>query len=536
MSMRPFVSLALLFILAWGLVTDKVAFAEEPVDRLPVVRQTLLSAGTPWETAGYEIESGVEGPVLLLTGGMHGNEPAGYRAAEQIRHWPIRRGRLIVVPQVNKLGVAANQRWLPTFREDKRLRDPNRNFPQEEEPDEAETVPCQALWQLAHRVKPTWVIDLHEGFDFHIANQKSVGSSLIYLKSSLTEPIALRVQEAVNATIEEEQRKFVLLDRNGPVKGSFVRAATERLGCQGFIFETTFKDQPLSLRVRQHRVMVSTLLQMLGMIDSDCTDRLAPAQRDDVSHVALYDGTGTGGTGVATLTKLFDEDTRFVVHHVGPRDLQTAPLDQFSLVVFPGGSGSRQANAIGAAARTRVRTYVENGGGYLGICAGAYLCSAHYDWSLDLIDTKVFTGAVDIPGVGRKQMWHRGPSATVKLELTDEERKILGDWPGEVEVRYHNGPIVSAAGNPELPTFRPLAYFRSEVSAWEPQQGTMLGTPAIVASAFGEGRVISISPHPESSGELSSIVNQAAAWLCSKGETSLIEKPKKSLPVESKSE
>ena len=525
--MRSFMRLALFSILALGIVTDKSAFSEA------ATTSHLLSAGTTWETPYYIVDSGIEGPVLLLTGGVHGNEPAGYRAAEQIRHWPIRRGRLIVVPQVNRLGLAANQRWLPTFRNDKALRDPNRNFPQAGEPDEADTVPCQALWQLAHELKPDWVIDLHEGFDFHIANKKSVGSSLIYLKSAETEAVAERMLEEVNATIEQEQRRFELLNRSGPVKGSFVRAATERLGAHGFILETTFKDQPLSLRVRQHRIMMSTLLLRLEMIDSDCTDRLTPVNQSEVSQVALYDGAGTGSNGVTTLTKIFDEDPKFNVYHVGPWDLQSIPLDQFSLVVFPGGSGSRQANAIGPAARAKVQSFVKQGGGYLGVCAGAYLCSAHYDWSLELIDTKVFTGAREIPGVGRKQMWHRGPSANVKLELTEEGRKILGDWSGEVEVRYHNGPIVSAAGNPKLPTFLPLAHFRSEVSAWEPQKGTMVGTPAIVASSFGAGRVIAISPHPESSGELSSIINGAAAWLCTPDEKQPQERPTSPSPVKS---
>ena len=96
------------------------------------------------------------------------------------------------------------------------------------------------------------------------------------------------------------------------------------------------------------------------------------------------------------------------------------------------------------------------------------------------------------------------------MELTDAGRKILGDWPGLVSVRYHNGPIVSPAGRSELPTFLPLAYFRTEVAAWEPQKGTMVNTPAIVAGSFGKGRVISISPHPELTQKISSIVNRAA--------------------------
>ena len=61
----------------------------------------LIAEKTEWENPYYLVDSPVDGPTLLITAGLHGNEPAGSRAAEQIRHWPIRRGRLVVVPHVN---------------------------------------------------------------------------------------------------------------------------------------------------------------------------------------------------------------------------------------------------------------------------------------------------------------------------------------------------------------------------------------------------------------------------------------------------
>ena len=65
----------------------------------------LLAKGTKWETPVFQRDSGVAGATVFITGGVHGNEPAGARAAEQIRHWPIKKGRRIVVPRVNNLGL-----------------------------------------------------------------------------------------------------------------------------------------------------------------------------------------------------------------------------------------------------------------------------------------------------------------------------------------------------------------------------------------------------------------------------------------------
>jgi hypothetical protein len=50
----------------------------------------------------------------------------------------------------------------------------------------------------------------------------------------------------------------------------------------------------------------------------------------------------------------------------------------------------------------------------------------------------------------------------------------------------------------DLPPPIPLAHFSTEVSNYAPQRGTMIGTPAIFAAKFGAGRVVAISPHPES--------------------------------------
>ena len=86
-------------------------------------------------------------------------------------------------------------------------------------------------------------------------------------------------------------------------------------------------------------------------------------------------------------------------------------------------------------------------------------------------------------------------------------------------MRYHNGPFISAAGIKELPDFRVLAWFRSEVSRYKSQEGTMVDTPAIICSNFGKGRVLSISPHPESSRNhenLHTLVARGIQWASGK--------------------
>ena len=86
-----------------------------------------LAEGTKWETPYYVVKGPKPGPTVFLTGGLHGNEPAGALAAEQIRHWAILMGRLVVLPRANQPGLKAETRHLPDL--PREHADLNRNFP-----------------------------------------------------------------------------------------------------------------------------------------------------------------------------------------------------------------------------------------------------------------------------------------------------------------------------------------------------------------------------------------------------------------------
>ncbi len=80
-----------------------------------VSRVTALSAylpaltGTPGDTAVYVVEGRRPGGTVLVLGGTHGDEPAGYIAAViLVERARVDRGRLIVVPRANESGFTHN--------------------------------------------------------------------------------------------------------------------------------------------------------------------------------------------------------------------------------------------------------------------------------------------------------------------------------------------------------------------------------------------------------------------------------------------
>ncbi|MFP6866280.1 MAG: succinylglutamate desuccinylase/aspartoacylase family protein [Roseibacillus sp.] len=473
----------------------------------------VLAGGTEWETPYYLINSGQPGPTVLITGGVHGDEPAGARAAEQIRHWRIGKGRLVVVPRVNVPALTAGTRHMPGV--EKPLLNLNRNFPRATGPNEARGELARALWSLVEKIEPDWVLDLHEGFHFHQVNDASVGSTIIDANREEADEIIPRMLKSINATISDQKKKFVRL--RGSANGSLSRAANAHLGAAAMTLETTRREQPLSFRTRQHRIMVHTLLDHLGMIEAGTPNLVTPSRGKSLLRVALYDAGGVGGNGPRQLETVIKEIKPSFTWRISSGDIADGALQQFDLVIFPGGSGSKQAAAIGAEGRAHVRNFVEDGGGFVGVCAGAYLAAANYKWSLAISNHKTFCEVREIPKVGRKSMWYRGKSSTVKMALTKAGKEILGQIEGTIPVRYHNGPIVSPANHEGLPGYQVLAHFRSEVARYETQKGTMVDTPAIIASNFGKGRVLCISPHPESSKELRPLVARGIQWTARSG-------------------
>jgi len=492
---RKLFSWVWILLFLWAVRT--VQSSEKPAD--------IIAEGTPAATPYFVQDSGVAGPIVLITGGVHGDEPAGAYAADQIRHWPITRGKLIVAPRANVVGLAAGKRNTPG--EPVALANLNRNFPRAASNEPPRGLLATALWNFAREQKPTWFIDLHEGSDFNGMANKSVGSSLIVFPTTEGKAVAPAIQTAVNAAITNQSQHFSLL--GPPIDGSFARAAGAHLGAHAMIFETTMKTQPLSLRARQHRIMVHTLLKHLDMIGESVTvdwiTDQSVAGRASL-RIALYDAGGTGSKGVQRVQEIMGKEKNTTVVEVGPDEIQNGALSQFNVVICPGGTGGGQARAIGEDGRVRIRKFVEDGAGYVGICAGAYLATSGFSWGLKILDAKTVS-----------PKWERG-RATVKIELTDKGRQILGDRRGLLDCKYHNGPILCPAKVESLPDYEVLAFFRTEVAEHNSPKGIMVNSPAAVAGRCGKGHVIVISPHPEQTDGLEDFIPRAVAWVTSRDE------------------
>ena len=214
--------------------------------------ERTLMAGTPWETELYIISSPNDGPTLMVTGGIHGDEPAGYLAADEIATWAIDRGTLLVLPRANVPAIASRTRNAPGGP------DLNRIFPGDKNGVKTGKLAAEIL-AVVDEFQPEWVIDLHEAENFELLLRGALGQTFIYPDNSVSEDIVFEMLTAVNRTIMLEEYHFILL--RGMAGGSLIEAAQMR-GADALIIETC-TQMALSERIKFHRQVVSSLLYLL---------------------------------------------------------------------------------------------------------------------------------------------------------------------------------------------------------------------------------------------------------------------------------
>jgi glutamine amidotransferase-like uncharacterized protein len=218
-------------------------------------------------------------------------------------------------------------------------------------------------------------------------------------------------------------------------------------------------------------------------------------------RVAIFSGDGVSKDAPAQVRACLPVAESFEVESVTAKDIRGGALEKFDVIIHPGGSGSGQAKSLGEAGREKVREFVKRGGGYVGVCAGAYLASAEYPWALKLLDARV----VD------DEHWARG-TGDVKLQITAAGRDALSTKQTSPTVHYENGPLLGPAKRSEIPDFESLATFETEIRKNDAPKGVMLGTTAIARGTFGKGRVVCFSPHPEKSRGCEAFLTEGVKW------------------------
>ncbi len=221
--------------------------------------------------------------------------------------------------------------------------------------------------------------------------------------------------------------------------------------------------------------------------------------------VAVFDGNGVGKSCTNLISALTESKASdFKLSRITTADILAGKLTSVDVLIHSGGSGSKQGNDLGDKGRTKVREFVNQGGGYLGVCAGAYLATNDYTWSLHLIDAKVLD----------RKHWARG-TGTVQLDLSPAGQSFFQAMDSTLNIYYGQGPLLVRRewDDPKIPNYESLAIYATEIAKNGAPVGIMKGTSAAVRCEFGQGRVFCFSAHPELTDGLHHLIPKAVQWL-----------------------
>tara|TARA_R110002124_G_scaffold64985_1_gene177173 strand:- start:58771 stop:59556 length:786 start_codon:yes stop_codon:yes gene_type:complete len=184
------------------------------------------------------------------------------------------------------------------------------------------------------------------------------------------------------------------------------------------------------------------------------------------------------------------------------RDITQGILDSIpDLFVMPGGADLYYVEKLNGLGNTKIKTYVEQGGKYLGICAGAYYGCAHLEfakgWPNEFEisgprELSFYTGRAIGPIREYSDPAQRIPSCydsvcTLSYTDTDKSEEIT------LKAHYNGGPYFSnSAEHANSETVEVLAQYTDI-----PHHPA-----AIILCRQGKGRALLIGPHLEDSAAL----------------------------------
>ncbi len=325
----------------------------------------VFFADTEKELNVYDIRGRLDGPTLLIIGGIHGNEPGGYLAADLYADLTLRRGNLIVVPRANIYAIHRDERATGG-------RDLNREFGVE--PDDDHELAQDIVGVLTELMTASdAILNLHDGSGWYhptwmnaTRNPQAWGQTVIVDAEELPgrdggetyplEAVAREVTERANMGIVDTQHLFRVkntrtFSEDSPHKeqrGSATFFAVSRLGIPAFGVETSKDIADESLRVEYQVLVINAFMERFGIqpdhprfaletpqlrylavsvdgappvvVDEGEELRVPPGATVEVTHVEanyerglLVDVEGAGGFNDRRVPIRIDRDTRISV-------------------------------------------------------------------------------------------------------------------------------------------------------------------------------------------------------------------------------
>ncbi len=236
---------------------------------------------TQHELNVYKIHGRMDGPTMMIIGGIQGDEPGGFLSADLYADLALKRGNLIVVPRANFLSILLYQRG-PNG-------DMNRKFGDEVKKNgDRDSEIVRIIESLM--AETDVMLNLHDGWGFYrpvwedkLANPMRYGQSIISDAAEFVSPrngrklelgkMAEQVIAEVNAQIDNPRHHFHYMntrtnEKNSPYREQQTSAtyyALTRHGIPAFGVETSKNLPSIEMKVHQHNLAVNAFMKIFGL-------------------------------------------------------------------------------------------------------------------------------------------------------------------------------------------------------------------------------------------------------------------------------
>ena len=112
-----------------------------------------------------------------------------------------------------------------------------------------------------------------------------------------------------------------------------------------------------------------------------------------MKKICLYSGSGVCRVSCSHLQTLLSQ--HFPVELIGPSELiEGSWMEDTLLLVFPGGADLPYCRALNGVGNQKISSFVQNGGQFLGVCAGSYYAGSFVE----------FAKGTDLEVVGKREL------------------------------------------------------------------------------------------------------------------------------------
>jgi glutamine amidotransferase-like uncharacterized protein len=202
-------------------------------------------------------------------------------------------------------------------------------------------------------------------------------------------------------------------------------------------------------------------------------------------NVAVYEGVNDEqSSSLSSRTALYwmFRWMNATVDVVTAEDIRNEILDDYDIVAVPGGWAGAYIQDLGSSGVARIRYFVENGGAFFGVCAGAYFACDGIRWEGEYIEY-----TLDLyPNIGNGPIeeiaaWPGHNMTQINLNKEAGGPDLSGE-PDSHTVMYYGGPYFETSGTEGVIT---LATY------------DVNDEPAIIAYEYELGRIVLSGPHVE---------------------------------------